>query len=536
MVASGMRRENVLIASAGSVGTSAGDVGNQVLDSAQQITDLSGKFGTGFTENSGVSVLGKTIIDQFFGGDSSGPGTKHTSTTISGASDMVGGGAAYISAMTEYVGLLKKMHGPEWEKMSPEEKLATATRLLGNFASQLSAGYKTVAGGLDAAKKYQDGTATSIFSGGKLFSPDGVTQMAGTSSVKYVGDIAGVAASGLGTIADIFDGVHDFREWYKEGHQWSWESAGAATRQATKIAHGGAVTSREAVRVALQTKDVTAEAAKTAATVAAGVGLALSAIEAGHAAYLWNKFRNRRNKLKADKTAIVQSAGSLPAVRAIEAILSALGKKIHRAMVNLVAGTVGVVAGICTLSGVGAIAGTALGALVGALRLIHVIYKGVRQWLRNVFARKHQDTAQTWESRQRDKLDVLENKSGIKASAKRGKYNFILKTTTKKGFATSIEKMGETYKEWESRQKAKLKTTDQGIWARVRRQAKIIFTPNWSKSSEAKAEDYEDAARTVMQMNNAATYKSLGLDITKMSQKTEDERVLAVIGKLKSRG
>jgi hypothetical protein len=70
----------------------------------------------------------------------------------------------------------------------------------------------------------------------------------------------------------------------------------------------------------------------------------------------------------------------------------------------------------------------------------------------------------------------------------------------------------------------------------MRRQAKIIFTPNWSKSSEAKAEDYEDAARTVMQMNNAATYKSLGLDITKMSQKTEDERVLAVIGKLKSRG
>ena len=495
-----------------------GEVISSLAGAINDVSGLTGQIGTGFTENSGISNLGTD------GGEGTNP--VYTALTdwqsgfsaddkllFSGVSDASSATIGAVGAWVKYKKLKEEGSPENWAKKNSLEKAKWVAEITGIVMLELSAVSKGTAGILDAAKIMQDANATSVFTGEKLM--NGASQMAGTSSIKYVGDIAGVAAGGLDFIASSFSAINDFKKWKTQNPDWykpykHKEAYSKSLLTAAKLTQSAAGVARDSYRVALHTGAVTAGQQLVATTAATGASVAVGGLTAIRAAFLLKKYKGRKHKLGVEKEKLDPAVeGNVEKQIVMTGIEEVLQKKINRAYVNLAGSALEITAGALALSGFGSIVGIGLTALLGASKLVYAAGKGFRQWRRDVQSRKRLETYDNWRERQEAKIAL--NGGGVKRS-------MTLATTMKSGFATEQNNAGETYAEWKARHAG--------------RGFLIKTTANWDKATGAKEVKYVQIAQAIQKYNDPTLYESLGLDQKINGQKDHDH---LVIEKLKSR-
>jgi hypothetical protein len=497
-----------------------GEILSSLAGAINDVSNLASQVGWGGGENSGVSNLGtgegenttnpiyKSLIDWQAGL------SDDDMLLLSGVSDTTGAAVGLAGTFVRYKNLREQCSPENWAKKNRLEKAKLVAEITGTFTQGLSGLGKGSAGVLDSLGIWQETNATSVFSGEALMSSSG--QMSGTSTIKYVGDIAGVAAGGLDFVASSFSAINDFKKW-KAKNKEDWnnpfkhkEAYSKSLLTAAKLTQSAAGVARDAYRVALHTGAVSAAQELTTTAAATGASVAVGGLTAIRAAYLLRKYKGRKHKLGEEKEKLDPGVqGNVEKKIVMTDLESVLQKKINRAYVNLAGSALEITAGALALSGFGSIVGIGLAALLGASKLVYTAGKGFRQWRRDVQARKRLETYENWKERQEAKVAL--NGGGVKRS-------LTLATTMKSGFATEQNNAGETYAEWKERHAG--------------RGFLIKTTSNWDKATGAKELKYVEIAQAIKKYNDPTLYKSLGLEQTINGQDDHDH---LVIEKLKSR-
>jgi hypothetical protein len=170
-----------------------GEIISSLVGAVNDVSNIASQVGWNGGENSGVSNLGtnplyKTLIDWQAGLSDA------DMLLLSGVSDTSGAAAGLAGTFFKFKKLREQLSPENWAKKNKLEKAQLVAEITGTFTQGLSGIGKGTAGVMDSLGTWQETNATSVFSGEALMSSSG--QMSGTSSIKYVGDIAGVAAGG----------------------------------------------------------------------------------------------------------------------------------------------------------------------------------------------------------------------------------------------------------------------------------------------------------------------------------------------------
>jgi len=497
-----------------------GEILSSFAGAINDVSNLASQVGWGGGENSGVSNLGtgegenttnpiyKSLIDWQAGL------SDDDMLLLSGVSDTTGAAVGLAGTFVKFKNLSEQCSPENWAKKNSLEKAKLVAEITGTFTQGLSGLGKGSAGVMDSLGIWQETNATSVFSGEALMSSSG--QMSGTSSIKYVGDIAGVAAGGLDFVASSFSAINDFKKW-KAKNKEDWnnpfkhkEAYSKSLLTAAKLTQSAAGVARDAYRVALHTGAVSAAQELTTTAAATGASVAVGGLTAIRAAYLLRKYKGRKHKLGEEKEKLDPAVqGNVEKKIVMTDLESVLQKKINRAYVNLAGSALEITAGALALSGFGSIVGIGLAALLGASKLVYTAGKGFRQWRRDVQARKRLETYENWKERQEAKVAL--DGGGVKRSVTKA-------ITTKSGYASKQDTAGETYAEWKARKAGR-------GWL-------IKTTSNWDKATGAKELKYVEIAQAIKKFNDPTLYTALGLDQTINGQKDHDH---LVIEKLKSR-
>jgi len=435
----------------------AGEAIENAAAIVENVTGTTGLFGTqGLGNTSYVDVGPK--LEAPFANAVSDEGTR---ANISGANDFLGGMAGTVG---NTLNLYREISTLFDEDASNRDKIVAGLGAAGAAAGAYGNIIKAEAGIWDIATKWQDTKSSRFF--GK--------EVAASSDLKFVGDWASVGAGGLGFIkegVEFVTGVSGIEGWRerKEAAGWSGvaRSVGGEAAKLASLAHEGVATAREALKLVGQYQggsDVTKSAlhgtVQTLNNVTSGLTVALSGAQLLQQGYKGFKAQGRKSLL-ADKKSQYVSSEERAALEHLEEIQI---KKQKRAAIDALTATGGVVAGSLALSGFGVIPGLAVGAGTGIVKGSQLGARTGKQWRRNAQAEKHQ---------------------------------------------------GESYQEWQQRQREKLQNA--GFWKELKIKGTIKTTANWNKSTAEKAQRNAATAAMLLEMNDEALYGVLGLSRQKLT-------------------
>lgn len=362
---------------------STSDAWGSGLGVAENVTGISGLFGTEGKGNTGWVDVGPRFKDDFAG---------RADPQVSGWSDMFGGAAGYLGGGVGMYQGMKAFSDPDADKA---DKTAAALDIgsgaLGSFAGT----QKAFAGGMDA---FDAGGQSSIFGAG--------SGLPASSDVKYIGDWAGVGAGGLGFLSETVRGGKQFSEYVgdvksgkyaseKKGGRGGWSHArafGRGLRSAGRWGSTGVVTAREATKLVgqlqgggnLASSSSMLGAVQGLNTAAGALGVATGGMEMMAGGYRGYKAHQRHKMLKGRAAA----GGDEKQQAALQHLIEIQKKRGKSAGISFAQGALGALSGALTLSGFGAIPGLAIGAASGLFSLGRWGFRKFKQKMRDKAAKR----------------------------------------------------------------------------------------------------------------------------------------------------
>jgi hypothetical protein len=413
--------------------------------------------------------------DQAFHGVTSGLESDKGHAITGGTSDAV---SAINSTVSATLVLRKAIDTLKDKKASDLEKVQAVTDI-GSSSMKIVQSYNVLEGGLLTTL---EGSGTIKDKSNFGFTAEGGNAL--STDFKLAGDAAGLLGDAIGLVSTGLDAINNYEKLVKGSKA---EAVGRVSLTVGKALGSLGKMARTLGQLIGQIQnhgqmaaDFGGQAFKTfggQVIPLAGAGFALANI--GRQAYNVHKFRKRRAKLK---LLLQNQALTAKQAEAVAFIRTNLKKRIVRASIDIGLSSVEFVSGVLqAATPIGTATGTAINATTSAVRLGMVATRVIKQKLRDHVADKRKKTGKD-----------------------------------------------ESYEQWAARQKAK------GVKGKVH----AFVQPNWDKSTAEKRKAYIEHAITIIEMDSAEVYASIGLDqkaLAKLAPKPAKERVEAIIKQLQKR-
>ena len=398
-----------------------------------------------------------------------------TDAALSGNGDIAGAiaqGAQLITQVQDAVAVLRS------DEASAGEKAKASVDIAGAVAGFVQTG-GVMMGGITYQAEAIGGASTSSNFG---FTAEGGNML--STDAKMVGDAAGILSSLLGVVGDAIDAMNKISsgEMTKGTRAEVAGRVGLTVGKAVKDLGGAAKTLGQLVGQIQGGGQIAADFGgagfKTFAGQAVpGIGAGIAAMNITRQSYNVHKFRGRRRQLK---ELLQRQELSQAQQETIAFADSVLKKRITRAGLDIGLDSAALVGNVIqAATPIGTAAGLTIGATTGVVRLGVVGTRTAKQGLRNRKARRREAHGKS-----------------------------------------------DTYAEWKVRKK------QQGT---LKARMAVMFTPNWDKSSKAKAETYLHHALEIVRMDDPVVYSSIGLDRDAVAEMDAQGQVDAIIAALRKR-